>query len=70
MKNWMLVLNLARATYLLRDGKLVATFTVHALPVKEFIEPAEQVGPRLRGCIVSIAMDNSAALISLEEMNW
>jgi hypothetical protein len=56
MKNWMLV--------------LVATFTVHALPVKEFIEPAEQVGPRLRGCIVSIAMDNSAALISLEEMNW
>ncbi|CAO3669477.1 unnamed protein product [Umbelopsis ramanniana] len=53
----------------IEDGKLVATFTVHALPVKEFIEPAEQVGPRLRGCIVSIAMDNSAALISLEEMN-
>ncbi|KAM3583827.1 hypothetical protein VKS41_003798 [Umbelopsis sp. WA50703] len=51
------------------DGKLVATFTVHALPVKEFIEPAEQVGPRLRGCIISIAMDNSVTLISIEEIN-
>lgn len=53
-----------------RDGKYVVSFTVHALGVKSFIEPAEQNDTRIRGCVVSVAKDNSVALISVDSMTW
>lgn len=40
------------------------------MPVEAFIEPAEQKDSRVRGCIVSIAKDNSIALISVDSMTW
>ncbi|KAL7324428.1 hypothetical protein PS15p_209621 [Mucor circinelloides] len=50
------------------DGKYVASCAVHSMPVEAFIEPAEQKDTRVRGCIVSIAKDNSIALISVDSM--
>ncbi|CAO3613085.1 unnamed protein product [Mucor hiemalis] len=50
------------------DGKYVASCAVHSMPVEAFIEPAEQKDTRVRGCIVSIAKDNSVALISVDSM--
>lgn len=52
------------------DGKYVASCAVHSMPVEAFIEPAEQKDTRVRGCIVSIAKDNSIALISVDSMTW
>jgi WD40 repeat protein len=52
------------------DGKYVASCAVHSVPVESFIEPAEQKDTRMRGCIVSIAKDNSVALISVDSMAW
>jgi hypothetical protein len=40
------------------------------MPVETFIEPVEQKDTRVRGCIVSIAKDNSIALISVDSMTW
>ncbi|KAG0174802.1 hypothetical protein DFQ30_002724 [Apophysomyces sp. BC1015] len=51
------------------DGKYVASFTVHTLPVDSFIEPAEQTDARIRGCVLSVAKDSSLALISVDSMN-
>ncbi|KAI8142674.1 hypothetical protein BJV82DRAFT_613847 [Fennellomyces sp. T-0311] len=51
------------------DGKYIVSFTVHALPVKSFIDPAEQSEARIRGCVVSVARDNSVALISVDSMS-
>ena len=48
----------------------MVSFTVHALAVKSFIEPAEQNDTRIRGCVVSVAKDNSVALISVDSMTW
>lgn len=48
----------------------MVSFTVHALGVKSFIEPAEQNDTRIRGCVVSVAKDNSVALISVDSMTW
>ncbi|KAI8071523.1 hypothetical protein BC940DRAFT_293069 [Gongronella butleri] len=50
------------------NGKFVASFAVHASPVKMFVEPAEQKDVKIRSCVVSIAHDNSIALISVESM--
>lgn len=50
------------------DGKYVASCAVHSMPVETFIEPVEQKDTRVRGCIVSIAKDNSIALISVDSM--
>ncbi|ORZ11171.1 hypothetical protein BCR42DRAFT_421704 [Absidia repens] len=50
------------------NGKFVASFTVHASPVASFVEPAEQNDSKIRGCVVSIAHDNSLALISVDSM--
>ncbi|KAG2228566.1 hypothetical protein INT48_008735 [Thamnidium elegans] len=50
------------------DGKYVASCAVHSMPVEAFIEPAEQKDTRVRGCVVSIAKDNSIALISVDSM--
>lgn len=52
------------------DGRYVASCAVHSMPVEAFIEPAEQKDTRVRGCIVSIAKDNSIALISVDSMTW
>ncbi|RUS13195.1 hypothetical protein BC937DRAFT_95690, partial [Endogone sp. FLAS-F59071] len=54
----------------LNDGKPLAAFATHAQPVTSFLEPPSDVGTRLRGCVVSVARDNSACVISLEEMSW
>ncbi|KAI8979974.1 hypothetical protein BDB01DRAFT_837012 [Pilobolus umbonatus] len=50
------------------NGRYVASCAVHSMPVKTFIEPAEQKDMRVKGCIVSIAKDNSVALISIDSM--
>ncbi|KAI8637841.1 hypothetical protein BD408DRAFT_374442 [Parasitella parasitica] len=50
------------------DGSYVASCAVHSMPVEAFIEPAEHKDTRVRGCIVSIAKDNSIALISVDSM--
>ena len=63
-----IALDLTRAYY--SDGKYIVSFTVHALPVKSFIDPAEQSEARIRGCVVSVASDNSVALISVDSMSW
>lgn len=52
------------------DGRYVASCAVHSMPVEAFIEPAEQKDTRVRGCVVSIAKDNSIALISVDSMTW
>ncbi|PHZ09781.1 WD40 repeat-like protein [Rhizopus microsporus ATCC 52813] len=52
----------------LNDGKFVASCAVHSTPVMSFIEPVEQKDIRVRGCIASIAQDNSVALISVDSM--
>ncbi|KAG1455984.1 hypothetical protein G6F46_007924 [Rhizopus delemar] len=51
------------------DGKYVASCAVHSTPVVSFIEPVEQKDTRIKGCIVSIAEDNSVALISVDSMS-
>ncbi|KAF7727899.1 hypothetical protein EC973_006898 [Apophysomyces ossiformis] len=51
------------------DGKYVASFTVHTLPVESFIEPAEHTDARIRGCVLSVAKDSSLAMISVDSMN-
>ncbi|KAG9297892.1 hypothetical protein G9A89_000055 [Geosiphon pyriformis] len=51
------------------NGKRLAVFTVHSQPVKKFLEPPSDVGVRIRGCVISVAKDNSLAFISLEEMS-
>ena len=56
--------------YIRRDGQLQATFTNHTQPVMSFVAPAEDAGPRLRGCVMSVARDNSVAVISAEELSW
>lgn len=53
-----------------RDGKYVASCAVHSTPIVSFIEPVEQKDTRIRGCIVSVAEDNSVALISVDSMSW
>ncbi|KAI9314144.1 hypothetical protein BX666DRAFT_1970762 [Dichotomocladium elegans] len=50
------------------DGKYVVSFTVHALPVISFIDPVEQTDSRIKGCVVSVAKDNSVSLISVDSM--
>ncbi|ORX52846.1 WD40 repeat-like protein [Hesseltinella vesiculosa] len=50
------------------NGKFVASFAAHASPIKSFVEPAEQCDAKIRSCVVSIAYDNSIALISVESM--
>ena len=52
------------------DGKYIVSFTVHTLPVQSFIDPAEQTETRIKGCVVSVASDNSVALISVDSMSW
>lgn len=74
--SWMVVIMvMMELTYFLlvffdRNGKFVASFTVHASPVASFVEPAEQNDSKIRGCVVSIAHDNSLALISVDSMTW
>ncbi|RCH93476.1 hypothetical protein CU098_005860 [Rhizopus stolonifer] len=51
------------------DGKYVASCAVHSTPIVSFIEPVEQKDTRIRGCIVSVAEDNSVALISVDSMS-
>ncbi|CAG8508817.1 4509_t:CDS:10 [Paraglomus brasilianum] len=51
------------------NGKRLAKFATHSQPVTTFIDVPCDVGTRLRGCVVSIARDNSLSIISLEEMS-
>nr|CAG8446960.1 8682_t:CDS:10 [Entrophospora candida] len=53
----------------LENGKRLASFTYHGQQVTHFFEPPLEVCPRIRGCVVSYAKDNSLAIISLEEMS-
>jgi hypothetical protein len=55
---------------IISDGKFVASCAVHSTPVMSFIEPVEQKDIRVRGCIASVAQDNSVALISVDSMTW
>jgi hypothetical protein len=64
------VKSLLGLTYRYSDGKYVASCAVHSTPVVSFIEPVEQKDTRIKGCIVSIAEDNSVALISVDSMSW
>ncbi|CAH1758916.1 4908_t:CDS:10 [Entrophospora sp. SA101] len=53
----------------LENGKRLASFTYHGQQVTHFFEPPLEVCPRIRGCVISYAKDNSLAIISLEEMS-
>ncbi|OZJ06908.1 hypothetical protein BZG36_00016 [Bifiguratus adelaidae] len=51
------------------DKKPLAAFTAHTQKVTHFLEMPEGVNQRLKGSIISVAADNSLAIISLDEMN-
>ncbi|CAG8601908.1 990_t:CDS:10, partial [Dentiscutata erythropus] len=53
----------------LENGKRLASFTYHSMPVTHLFEPPDETSTRIRGCIISIAKDNSLAIISLDEMS-
>ncbi|CAG8449148.1 16598_t:CDS:10 [Acaulospora morrowiae] len=53
----------------LENGKRLASFTYHSQPVIHLFEPPAEIYSRIRGCIISVARDNSLAIISLEEMS-
>ncbi|CAG8708005.1 2792_t:CDS:10, partial [Acaulospora colombiana] len=53
----------------LESGKRLASFTYHSQQVTHLFESPVENCPRIRGCVVSVARDNSLAIISLEEMS-
>ncbi|KAF9207213.1 hypothetical protein BGZ49_000937 [Haplosporangium sp. Z 27] len=52
-----------------RSGTEVACFNNHSRPVAHFLQVPEGVNPRIRKSVISIAEDQSVAIISIEEMN-
>ncbi|KAF9434871.1 hypothetical protein BGZ76_007271 [Entomortierella beljakovae] len=53
----------------IESGTEVACFNNHSRPVAHFLQVPEDVNSRMRKCIISIAEDQSVAIISTEEMN-
>ncbi|RHZ79438.1 hypothetical protein Glove_146g51 [Diversispora epigaea] len=53
----------------LDNGKRLASFTYHSQQVTHLFEPPIETCPRIRKCVMSVAKDNSLAIISLEEMS-
>lgn len=53
----------------LENGKRLTSFTYHSMPVTHLFEPPAETCGRTRGCIISIAKDNSLSIISLDEMS-
>ncbi|CAG8628332.1 9010_t:CDS:10 [Cetraspora pellucida] len=53
----------------LENGKRLASFTYHSTPVTHLFEPPVETCTRNKGCIISVAKDNSLSIISLDEMS-
>ncbi|KAG0004774.1 hypothetical protein BGZ79_008122 [Entomortierella chlamydospora] len=53
----------------IESGTEVACFNNHSRPVAHFLQVPEGVNSRIRKSVISIAEDQSVAIISIEEMN-
>ncbi|GES77357.1 WD40 repeat-like protein [Rhizophagus clarus] len=51
------------------EGKKLASFKFHSQCVTHFFEPPSDECQRIKRCVISVAKDNSLAIISLEELN-